>query len=291
MQILYKPKVYCIGRPAASLIGLQQFLGDNDLEWPTPTDGVEDAAIITEAMGRNCYMSYGAKAGSKTNQAYINNLLGRLDDGKFMPGPAHGSVLEHVYWNFIVVGAGRGYSHEQVRHRVGTGYSQLSTRYCDYERSDQAGTWAPRFCVPPLGQLSKRTKSLFSEKYHSDQEWYKRILAAVMEDLKNEEGFMAKLADKSPRESKRALRKAARGAARDVLPIGAEAIMGFTANARAIWNMAYLRASEYAEGVIRAVFVQVLTIMEKEFPTLFHGLKFEEVWDGSVAVILPRPKL
>jgi thymidylate synthase ThyX len=95
----------------------------------------------------------------------------------------------------------------------------------------------------------------------------------------------------SERDQERAIRKAARGAARDVLPIGTEAIMAMTFNARAIWNMAYLRASEHAEGTIREVFHQIVQIMEGEFPELFNAIVYKRVWDGSVSVELPRTKL
>jgi thymidylate synthase ThyX len=87
------------------------------------------------------------------------------------------------------------------------------------------------------------------------------------------------------------LRKAARGAARDILPIATEAIMVMSANARAIWNCIYLRANEHAEAVIREIYVQIAKIMEKEMPALFNGLKYEKCWDGSEVVLLPRDKL
>jgi len=122
MRILTKPKVYLIARPQIVESGIEAFLKDQKLDWPTPTEGVKDAERLVEICGRNCYMSYGNKAGSKTNKRYIQNLLGRNDDGTFKPGPAHGSVCEHPNWTFLVVGAGRGFSHEQVRHRSGWAY-------------------------------------------------------------------------------------------------------------------------------------------------------------------------
>lgn len=246
---------------------------------------------MVEVAGRICYMSFGNKAGSKTNQAYINNLLGRNPDGSFKPGPAHGSVTEHPTWQFIVTGAGRGFSHEQVRHRVGVGYSQLSTRYCDFEREEEEGTWDPGFCVPPLGQLSEEAKLRFVTKYENDVKWYAETLRVIERDLRSNPEFMDSLAKLPERERDRALRKAARGAARDGLPNGTEAIMFLTANARAIWNMAYLRASEHAEGEIRKVFVQIVEIMEREMPALFNSVVYKQVWDGSQAVELPRDKL
>jgi flavin-dependent thymidylate synthase len=243
------------------------------------------------AISGNCYMSYGSKSGSKTNSDYLDNLLGRLEDGSFRPGPAHGSVTEHEHYSFIVAGASRGWSHEQVRHRLNN-YSQLSTRYCDYELQDtKPGDWEPAYVIPPLGQLSDRTKELFAEAYEQEREFYVKILHSIEEDLHAKPEFQAQLAKLPPRERSRALRKAARGAAREVLPNGTEALMFMTGNARTIWNEAYLRASGEAEAVIRSVYVQILRIMERQLPDLYKGIQYIKVWDGSEAAVLPKEKL
>lgn len=291
MRILKAPKVYLIARPQIVEEGLNQFLKDEKLAWPTPTEGVKDAERLVEVSGRICYMSYGKKAGSKTNRKYIQNLVGANEDGSFKPGPAHGSVCEHPCWSFLIVGAGRGFTHEQVRHRTGWAYSQLSTRYCDFEREEEEGTWEPGFCVPPLAQLSEESANAFSNKLKESQKSYCELLALIENDLKNNEEFIKTLASYDERERKRMLRKAARGAARDILPIATEAIMVMSANARAIWNCIVLRANEHAEAVIREVYVQISKMMEIEMPSLFNNIKYEKCWDGSECVIMPRDKL
>lgn len=290
MRILHKPKVYLIARPQLVMDGLEEFLEDQDLDWPTPLEGT-DAETIVEAAGRCCYMSFGNKAGSKTNFDYIQNLLGRNKDGTFKAGPAHGSVVEHPVWSFIVVGAGRGFSHEQVRHRVGWAYSQLSTRYCDFEREEEDGTWDPGFVVPPLAQLSDDTRQKFEKQLAKSQQAYKEILRLIMRDLESNPAFQERLNSFSPREQKRMLRKAARGAARDILTISTEAIMTMSANARTIWNTIVLRANEHSEAPIREIYVQIAKIMEDEMPSLFHGIEYYKTWDGSECVKMPREKL
>lgn len=291
MRILRKPQVYLIARPQIVESGLRAFLSDQNLAWPTPVDGVKDAERLVEVAGRCCYMSFGKKAGSKTNIKYIQNLLGRNDDGTFKPGPAHGSVCEHPCWTFLVVGAGRGFSHEQVRHRTGWAYSQLSTRYCDFEREEEEGTWEPGFCIPTLAQFDESTAKAFDEKLHQSQKAYVELLHLIEEDLRNNEDFQKSLEKYNDRERSRMMRKAARGAARDILPIATEAIMTMSANARALWNCIVLRANEHAEAVIRDVYVQIARIMEAEMPALFTGIKYEKCWDGSDIVLMPRDKL
>lgn len=286
MRILKEPKTYVICRPQIVEEGINAFLEDQGLVWPTPTEGVTAAARLVELAGRCCYMSFGNKAGSKTNQSYIDNLIG-ID----RPGPAHGSVVEHPTWSFLTVGAGRGFSHEQVRHRVGVAYSQLSTRYCDFEREEEEGTWDPGFVIPPMAQLSPATSDFMEQKLRESQQAYVELLNRIMADLESHPDFKASLGEMPERQARTLLRKAARGAARDILPIATEAIMTMSFNARAIWNMAVMRASEHAEGAIRAVYIQILKIMEKEFPELFQAIEYTPVWDGSLAAQLRRDKL
>jgi flavin-dependent thymidylate synthase len=217
--------------------------------------------------------------------------MGVNDDGSFKPGPAHGSVVEHPCWSFLVVGAGRGFSHEQVRHRTGWAYSQISTRYCDFEREEEEGTWEPGFCVPPMAQLSDQSHQAFADKLRQSQQAYCQILESIMNDLQNNEAFMRTLSSYDEREKSRMLRKAARGAARDILPIATEAIMVMSANARAIWNCIVLRGNEHAEAAIREIYVQISRIMEGEMPSLFRNIRYESCWDGTDVVIMPRDKL
>jgi len=169
--------------------------------------------------------------------------------------------------------------------------SQLSTRYCDFEREEQEGTWDPGFCIPTLANLSKETADSMKVLLKESQKSYVKLLEMIENDLKDNTEFMNNLSKMDEREAKRALRKAARGAARDILPIATEAIMTMTANARAIWNCLVLRANEHAEAVIRDIYVQICYIMEEEMPALFNHIKYIQCWDGTEAVVMPRDKL
>lgn len=316
MRILTAPKVYLVGKTQVELDGFKAFLKDQELNWPTPNSfgyydiesvdpydhldadqqsikseigstfdaDVPENQTLIEMFGRSCYMSFGAKAGSKTNADYLTNLIGLNREG-----PAHGSVTEHINFNFMIVGCGRGFSHEQVRHRTGWAYSQLSTRYCDFEREEEEGTWDPGFCIPAMAQLEHETQVYFKRALEDAVTNYTKLYGMISEDI--EVHFSDKLKDMTDREKRTFVRKAARGAARDLLPIGTEAIMGMTGNVRAIYNCIYLRASREAEPQIRDVYVQIARIMEKEMPDIFKGLKYETNWDGTEYVVLPKDKL
>lgn len=296
VRIVSKPSVYLVARTQLYMPGVTTFLDDQGLEWPTEllghrhrleeTGGPTDAEQLVEMMGRICYMSFGQKAGNKTNRAYLENLIGLNRDGV-----AHGSVCEHPVFNFIITGAGRGFTHELVRHRVGVAYSQLSTRYCDFEREAEEGTWEPGFVLPPLSSVDHDIRQLMASSYELSRETYKKLVGMFEEKLKEmlQDEVWALPVEKTP--SRRDIRKAARGAARDILPIGLESIIGFSANARTLYNMIVLRGGPEAEAQIREVFCQICDIMIQQMPTLFQRAIYTQNWDKTRCVILPREKL
>lgn len=53
----------------------------------------------------------------------------------------HGSVLEHINFTFLIEGVSRTLTHQLVRHRVGTAFSQQSQRYVKFEEA--------KFRTPP----------------------------------------------------------------------------------------------------------------------------------------------
>lgn len=186
-----------------------------------------------------------------------------------------------------------GPHHNFVANGIITHNSEQSSRFCDYEREPEEGTWTPGFCVPPMAQLSKETSDKMAEMLRESRERYIRLLSDIEKDLESNHAFIEKLKIKYPneREQSRILRKAARGAARDILPIATESIMTMSANARALWNCIYLRGNEHSEAVIRLIYVQLAKIMEKEMPALFHGIKYGVGWDGLEVVMMPRDKI
>ncbi len=302
MRIVKKAKVYLVGRTEPVVDQIKEFLATEGLDWPTPNnlglspaqpkDGDADwkdndvagNETLIELFGRCCYMSFGNKAGSKDTGSYLDNLIGLSREGI-----AHGSVTEHISFNFLVTGGGRGFSHEQVRHRVGWAYSQLSTRYCDFEREDEEGSWDPGFVIPPLAQIDDATVEFMEDAILQARSKYTELLHMVEAALK--EKFKDKLVTMDAREQRTFLRKAARGVARDLLPISTEAIMGMTGNCRSIWNAIVQRASEAAEASIRDIYVQIARIMERELPHVYKGLEYKKAWDGTDYVVMPREKL
>ncbi len=100
-----------------------------------PHDGVEgdrvvsDNELLVELAGRGCYLSYGQKAGRKTNREYIDNTQQGV-----IP---HRSITYHAKMSFFIAGISRRVSHELIRNYVGADRdeegapSQQSTRYAE----------------------------------------------------------------------------------------------------------------------------------------------------------------
>jgi thymidylate synthase (FAD) len=101
-------------------------------------DAVTDNERLAELAGRNCYHSYGKKAGRKSNAEYIaHTQQGAIP---------HRSILYHAKMTFFIAGVSRRMTHELIRHYVGADReeegspSQESSRY----------TYHPgHFVVPP----------------------------------------------------------------------------------------------------------------------------------------------
>ena len=86
--------------------------------------GLNQGEILCSFYAKLCYASLTDKKNkniTKTRDIEAN-IINILDSG-------HGSVIEHCSLNFIVANCSRIYTHEQVRHRTGTAFSQTSGRY------------------------------------------------------------------------------------------------------------------------------------------------------------------
>ena len=130
MRIVSEPEIYVVGRQTLDDAEVQRFLDDHQTSWQT--DSERGSELIVELAGRTCYLSLGDRQFRKTNADYVGNLINQ----------GHGSVLEHAVWDLLITGVSRSLTHELVRHRAGTAFSQLSQRYVDESTAD--------FIEPPI---------------------------------------------------------------------------------------------------------------------------------------------
>jgi thymidylate synthase (FAD) len=261
MRIVTEPKVYLVGRSTLDQHGVQQFLDDEAASWLT--DSENGSELLSELAGRVCYMSFGERQGRRSNREYLANLISM----------EHGSVLEHVVWNFVVSGVSRSFTHELIRHRAGWAYSQLSQRFVDESDTD--------FVEPAIIAADPDLHAVWVDSVRRSHDAY-RVLA---------DGLAKKIELEHPELKGRAKRKRAREAARSVLPNATETKVFFSANARALRHFVEYRGAVDAEPEIRRVALALLEIMQRESPNIFGDYELLTSHDGTVSTSTDHKKV
>jgi thymidylate synthase (FAD) len=268
IRVITEPMVHVVGRQMIDSAELNRFLTEHGVTWQS--DSEVAAEVLTETAGRVCYMSF-AKPRPGGNATYLHHIK----------EVGHGSVLEHGVWNLLFTGVSRSLTHELVRHRAGMGYSQLSQRYVDESIAE--------YVEPDIIANDPELHSI----------WLDAIGQAHTAYLKLAEKLNAKLADPqaaaaamlSPDADRTTRRKAARQAARSILPNATETKIFVTANARALRHFLEMRGAAGAEPEIRKLAGQVLDVMLKEAPNLFGDYEKKPLPDGTFEVVTPFRKV
>lgn len=252
-----EPKVYWIGYQKINEAEVRRYLKDSSNECflesmeDARKAGLTDAEILCSMFAKLCYKSL--TLGHNENISKVrdieDNLRNCFDVG-------HGSVFEHVNFNFIIADCSRVFTHELVRHRAGTAFSQNSGRFI---RLDEIDIVFDPILMP--------IRSLCEEKQQSDEIWYKRAVEAIgLKDMKN---FSQK--------------KKVTSALRRFAPNGQSNEIGFSVNLRSLRHTIMMRTGRHAEWEIRKVFEQMYLLLKGTYPTIFHGAK-EEVVEGIIEV-------
>ena len=126
------PSVFLIARPSVDLEGMRGYLEDVGGEsWlerrvqEARDSPLNDGELLVEFGGRVCYRSW--EPGLNPNVTRV-----RTDQREYFANVlrcGHGSVLEHANWSFALRNVSRVFTHELVRHRAGSAFSQESLRY------------------------------------------------------------------------------------------------------------------------------------------------------------------
>jgi thymidylate synthase (FAD) len=256
VKVVREPNVYLVGRQVVEQAAVDRFLADHGASWSTDTE--VGAEALCEMAGRLCYMSFGK--GRKTNREYLGHIL----------SVAHGSVLEHAVWSFVLTGVSRSFTHELVRHRAGFGYSQLSQRYVDESTAD--------FVEPDCIAADRELHTIWEESIRQSHDAYCRLV----------EGLNRRFAD-VPDATLR--RKLARQAARSVLPNATETKIFVTGNARAWRHFIEARAEAHAETEIRVVASKILRVLKEESPAIFGDYSLSPLGDGTDVAQTPNRKV
>ncbi|MBA4063310.1 MAG: thymidylate synthase (FAD) [Isosphaera sp.] len=268
VRIITEPTVYVVGRQTTDDAELDRFLNNHGVSWES--DSEVAAEVLAESAGRLCYLSY-ARPRPGGNSAYLNHIK----------EVGHGSVLEHAVWNFVVTGISRSLTHEWVRHRSGWAYSQLSQRYVDES--------AAEYVEPDVIAADPELHAVWLEAVTNAHAAYVRLAEMLNAKLADPQAAAAAmLADGSDRTARR---KAARQAARSVLPNATETKIFVTANARALRHFLEQRGSRHAEPEIRKLAGKLLDLLQKDSPNLFGDYTRVPLPDGTFELTTPYKKV
>jgi thymidylate synthase (FAD) len=248
------PQVFLVARPSVSTDGMRAYLesvgGASWLEMREDArDELNDGELLAEFGGRMCYRSW--EPGLNPNVTRI-----RTDQKEYFANvlrSAHGSVLEHANYSFAFRDVSRVFTHELIRHRAGSAFSQESLRYV---RLTDIG-----FRVPPALEPLR------------DQ------VISLVETLEEFQLNAAEQLDIDSGEMPFHVKKEITSALRRLAPTGLSTDILWTANIRTLRHVIEMRTAPGAEEELRSVFHLVAEIMKSEAPSLFQDFARDE--EGS----------
>ncbi|NJP92288.1 FAD-dependent thymidylate synthase [Nonomuraea sp. FMUSA5-5] len=246
-----EPEVFIVARPSLDYDELARYLREVGGEsWLERLDrGDLDAQNLAEFAGRLCYRSF--EPGLNPNVVrirdnqddYLRNIL----------ASAHGSVLEHLSFSFVLHNVSRVLTHELVRHRPGVAISQESLRFV---RLDELPFWFPEWA-------------------QADEELMKRA-TAVLEQLEQFQLWMAGHFGLDEEGVPFSEKKHRTSFMRRFAPEGLATGLVWTANVRTLRHTIEARTAAGAEEEIRLLFQRIGELMRKEAPALFGDYVVED---------------
>lgn len=209
----------------------------------TPENELADQLLRIEKAGRTCYQSDQNEITQDTAKRFVRMLIKR----------GHESVLEHSYMTVQFNNLSRGFTHEQVRHRL-TGISQESTRYVDYAKEGgeiDLNEFELKCIIPPHKDESEMIlledgRKLTPLEMFSEYEKFYRAL--------RKNGWL-------PED------------ARQFLPIGLKSQIVISANLREWRHIFFMRTSKFAHWEIRKIMCDLLEKVQKIIPSVFDDFK------------------
>ncbi|HEY2631924.1 MAG TPA: FAD-dependent thymidylate synthase [Solirubrobacteraceae bacterium] len=253
------PKVFLISRPSVDVEGMRGYLEevggtswlDRRLEESSeePNGTPRAGELLVEFAGRACYRSW--EPGLNPNVTKV-----RADQREYFANilaSAHGSVLEHANWSFALRDVSRTFTHELVRHRAGSAFSQESLRYV---RLTDIGFRVPPALEPMRAQV-----------------------LSIVEQLEELQVSAASALGIDGEGVPFHVKKEVTSALRRLAPMGLSTDIVWSANARTLRHVIEMRTASGAEEELRLVFDSVARLMQEEAPGLFQDFIRED--DGT----------
>lgn len=245
---IVKPRVFLLAETQVDYDGYDAML--KELGLTHESDASTGSESLIECMGRLCYRSFGDGEGNpnitrtrKGNANYIKNIL----------ESRHGSVLEHGTVTFAFINVTRVFTHELVRHRVGTAFSQESLRFV---RLTDLG-----FVYPSAFEVD------LTDEQKAD------VRKTAVETVQELENVQKRLTDIFKMDNKSfSVKKIITSALRRLAPIGLATNIGVTGNHREWRHIIEQRCSPSAEEEIRLVISDVAQQLKSKFPNIYQDM-------------------
>jgi thymidylate synthase (FAD) len=231
------------------------------------SDAAAGAEELIEVSGRMCYKSFGTELNAnitKTregNASYIGNIL----------KSGHGSVLEHASVTFALLGVSRIFTHELVRHRAGTAFSQESGRYVRIDEVRMAS--------------SNILTEEFFRQYINDIDPAAALedaMTAINDTMDQVQDLIAGLNQRMIRDDMPFdVKKKITSFIRRFSPNGQVNDIIVTANHRAWRHIIAMRTSPGAEEEIRKVFHQIAVNLACMFPNIYQDMRLRKYENES----------
>lgn len=263
-MIYTQPEIFHIGSPIIDREGLNAFLhAVGAPDWSTNAPSSQEEII--EIFGRLCYKSFAIGLNPNIsriregNDVYIGNIL----------NSAHGSVTSHGMESYIIWNATRVFTHELVRHKAGTEFSQESLRYV---RLEEIKFWFPQ-CF-------------------KDHPNYDRIQAGSDRVLRILEEWQQELAEILDIDAIKSFdtKKIYTSAMRRWAPIGLSTAIGLSINQRAARWVIQMRTNRHSEEEIRLIFGMIYKDLKQRYPNLYQDSS-EEIINGLPEIVFRNEKI
>lgn len=219
-----------------------------------------DAEKLTEFMGRLCYKSFEPGLNPNVtkiregNRTYLGNVLAQK----------HGSVFEHASVTFVLFNVSRILTHELVRHRAGTAYSQESQRFV---RLDDFQLYIP--------DLTSSLMILGNNDNDWVQDQQARFVEMAAEVTKFTQGMLKEFIQEIGLDVGGVsfhVKKQITSALRRLIPGGVNTNIGVTANHRTWRHIIANRTAPGAEIEIVEVLNDVGLQLQERYPNIYQDM-------------------
>jgi len=235
-----KPKVFVVGATGIDRAGMQAYLDDIGTGWDVPEDATTG---LLEFYGRLCYKSF--EVGMNPNVTRI-----REDHDEYVTNiirSKHGSIFESVLINFVARDVSRVFTHECVRHRVGTHFSQESMRYVRFSEDMP-------YRMPSCIVEDEWASAFWAEKWDLMQAWQRELADHFgVDDMRS---FHKK--------------KVLTSAFRDLIGQGVATQFGFSMNLRTLRHVLELRTADGVEEEFVVVAGMIMDEVRSRWPLVFR---------------------